>query len=143
MEMEMEIVSIVLILASTFIMVFFGFGILKLNKTSKKEVIYLGKHSEIKSDDSAFVVGDTAFDVGEKYLIRTVTMYYTGELKKITSKELVLENAAWICDTGQFSECLEKGTFNEVEPYVNDVIVSRDAIVDATIWAHDLPRNKK
>ena len=47
---------------------------------------------------------DTAFERGRSYLIRTVTLYYTGKIKRITSKELVLEDAAWIPDTGRFSE---------------------------------------
>ena len=47
---------------------------------------------------------DTAFEVGKAYLIRTVTFYYTGKLSRITSKELILEDAAWIPDTGRFNE---------------------------------------
>lgn len=86
---------------------------------------------------------DTAFEVGKAYLIRTVTFYYTGRLKRITSKELVLEDAAWIADTGRFYDCLKNGTFNEVEPYLGHVIVSRDSIVDATEWTHELPRKQK
>lgn len=83
---------------------------------------------------------ETAFEVGKSYLIRTVTLYYTGRIKRITPKELVLEDAAWIPDTGRFSECLTDGKFNEVEPFKNDVIVPRDSIIDGTIWNHKLPR---
>jgi hypothetical protein len=85
----------------------------------------------------------SAFRVGEKYLIRTVTLYYTGRIKKILSDEIVLEDAAWIADTGRFNNCLKSGTFDEVEPFVADVIVPRGCIIDATIWSHDLPREQK
>lgn len=86
---------------------------------------------------------DTAFEVGRCYLIRTVTFYYTGRIRKITSNELVLEDAAWIPDTGRFNECLADGKFNEVEPFKNDVIVPKGSIIDATIWDHQLPRSVK
>lgn len=85
----------------------------------------------------------THFSVGEKYLIRTVTMMYTGELISISDSDLLLANAAWIADSGRYTDALERGELNEVEPYPNQVIVSRAAIVDAAIWAHALPRKQK
>lgn len=105
---------------------------MEIENMSIKEVLQLANSFGVKPDD-------TAFEKGKQYLIRTVTMYYTGRIKKITSKELVLEDAAWICDTGRFHDCLKEGKFNEVEPYIDDVIIPRDTIVDATIWAHKLP----
>ncbi len=81
--------------------------------------------------------------IGTCYLIRTVTMMYTGRLIAVTDSDLVLEDAAWIADSGRYADALEKGTLNEVEPYPNEVIVSRAAIVDAAEWTHDLPREQK
>jgi spore maturation protein CgeB len=73
------------------------------------------------------------FEVGKKYLIRTVTMTLTGELKEIFPQFLVLKEADWIADTGRFSISLEnQDNFNEVEPFKNDCIVSIGSIVDAT-----------
>lgn len=86
---------------------------------------------------------ETAFEIGKAYLIRTVTHYYTGRLVKITAQELVLEDAAWIADTGRFNECLKTGQLMEVEPFEDSVIVSRGAVVDATAWKHALPRSVK
>lgn len=86
---------------------------------------------------------DTAFRCGEKYLIRCVTFFYTGRVKAITSTEIVLEEAAWIADTGRFADCLKSGTPSEVEPFSTDVIVPRSSIVDASVWTHDLPREQK
>lgn len=85
----------------------------------------------------------TSFELGQTYLIRTVTMYYTGKLKSVSDTDFVLENAAWISDTGRFSDALKTGDLNEVEPYVDDVILNRDVIVDATFWPHPLPREQQ
>jgi hypothetical protein len=73
------------------------------------------------------------FVIGKKYLIRTVTMIQTGELVSQSDKFLVLKDAAWIADTGRFSEALrDQSKFNEVEPFKNEVIVAIGAIIDAT-----------
>ena len=73
------------------------------------------------------------FEIGKKYLIRTVTMIQTGELKEKCGDFLVLKDASWIADTGRFSESLEnQENFKEVEPFKNDVIVNLGSIVDAT-----------
>ena len=84
------------------------------------------------------------YRVGKNYFIRTVTLYYTGRLTRVTAQELVLEDAAWIADTGRFSKALEEGELNEVEPFpVGDVIIGRGAVIDAVLWGTDLPRKVK
>ena len=84
-----------------------------------------------------------SYVVGNKYLIRTVTFFYTGLLKSVTDTDLVLSDAAWIADTGRFHDCLVSGEFNEIEPFISDVIIPRTGVIDATIWSHELPRNQK
>ena len=84
-----------------------------------------------------------SFEIGKSYLIRSVTMYYTGRLVRITETDLVLEDAAWIADTGRFHTALKTGALNEVEPFVNPVILPRGAIVDVTRWNHPLPREQR
>jgi len=87
----------------------------------------------------------SAYKVGEKVFIRTITMYYTGRVVKVTDGELVLKKAAWIPDTKRFMNTLEEGDFNEVEPYPDEflVIINKGAIVDCCNWPHDLPRIQK
>lgn len=76
---------------------------------------------------------DHPFKIGKNYLIRTVTMIQTGTLVWVGDKELVLENAAWIADTGRFADSLKDvNKFSEVEPFDKPVIVGRGAIIDAT-----------
>lgn len=50
----------------------------------------------------------------------------------VTPQELVLEDAAWIADTGRFADALKKAEFSEVEPFPDGkVIVGRGAVIDA------------
>lgn len=81
--------------------------------------------------------------VGKSYFIRTITMYHLGKLKEINDKELIFEKASWIADSGRFHDFLSKGILNEVEPFVGDILINRDCIIDACYWMHDLPLIQK
>lgn len=75
---------------------------------------------------------NSAWEIGKIYLIRTVTMIDTGVLVAVTDQELVLEDAAWIADTGRFSDALVSAEFDEVEPFPDGrVIIGRGAVCDA------------
>ena len=92
--------------------------------------------TSVKSDDSHW-------QIGKAYLIRTVTMIQTGRLVKVTDKELVLEDAAWIADTGRFSDALVSLDFSEVEPFPDGfVIVGRGSVIDA-VPIKSVQRSKK
>jgi hypothetical protein len=75
---------------------------------------------------------DTFLEIGKNYLIRTVTMIYTGKVKKIRGNEVQLEKAAWIADTGRFADSLKSCDFDEVEPYYRDVVLCRSCFLDYT-----------
>ena len=81
--------------------------------------------------------------IGEAVLIRTVTFYYTGRIVAITDADIVLEDAAWIADTGRFSSALNTGVLGEVEPYPHGVTVFRSCVLDVSPWGHKLPRDVK
>ncbi len=84
------------------------------------------------------------YQIGEKYFIRTVTHYFTGQLDSVYEHELTINNAAWIADTGRFHEMLKSGDMKEVEPYPEGlVIIGRGAIIDASVIDFDLPRIEK
>lgn len=86
---------------------------------------------------------NSAWDIGANYLIRTVTMIDTGRLVAVTSQELVLEDAAWIADTGRFADAVEKAEFGEVEPFpAGRVIVGRGSVIDA-VKIKVLPRSQR
>jgi hypothetical protein len=82
--------------------------------------------------------------VGKSVLVRAVTHYYTGRVVAFSAEELLLEDAAWIADTGRFATALRTGVLSEVEPYPDGVVsINRGAIVDVSEWKHALPRDQK
>lgn len=80
--------------------------------------------------------------VGHKLFIRTVTYHLTGEVTKRMGAFIQLKNAAWIADSGRFSDALKKGELNEVEP-VGTAWVNLSSIVDFFPWNHKLPTEQK
>ncbi len=86
---------------------------------------------------------DKIWKIGANYLIRTVTMIDTGTVVAASHQYVILENAAWIADTGRFSDALKKCQFNEVEPFpAGRVILNATAIIDA-IQIKTVPTSQK
>ena len=113
-----------------------------LNKLSfselKSEVEKLEKQKETVTVKKVGV-----WQIGKNYVIRTVTMIQVGKLVNVTDNELVLEDAAWVADTGRFADFIKDGKVDEVEPFIDRVIVGRHSIIDSTIWRHELLRKQK
>jgi len=63
-------------------------------------------------------------------------------VKAIVGKFLVLEQAAWIADSGRFMNAILEGKLDEVEP-VKECFVNTDTIIDAFVWTHKLPTDQK
>lgn len=82
------------------------------------------------------------FEIGKAYLIRTVTYHQIGIVKDIIDDFLIFKDASWVADSGRFSDCLSKGTFNEVE-YVGPMMINKTAIVDAFPWENKVPKETK
>jgi hypothetical protein len=98
-------------------------------------------HCNLVSDTPATPCN--SWQIGKIYLIRTVTMIDTGKLVAFNTYELVLEDAAWIADTGRFADAVKKAEFNEVEPFpAGRVIIGRGAIIDA-VEIIKAPRSQK
>jgi len=113
-------------------------------KTMKiNEVEYVRKDSVVTV---TYVPGeDGPWEIGKKYLIRTVTMIQHGTLVGISATELVLAKASWIADTGRFSDFLHgKISPSDVEPFPQDkiVIVGRGALIDAVELEGDFSEQK-
>ena len=81
--------------------------------------------------------------IGKKLFIRTVTHYYTGQIKSFSGQFLELEDAAWIADTGRFHEFLKDGSCNEYEGFPDSILIPIGAIVDITPWGHKLFKGNK
>ncbi len=71
------------------------------------------------------------FEIGAVYLIRTVTMIDLGRVVAASKQWIVMEDAAWIADTGRFADALKKCIFNEVEPFPDGrVIINAGSVID-------------
>ena len=104
------------------------------------------EHMELSIADIKALLGGSSthsIQVGKAYFIRGVTLYYTGRVSSITDEDIVLEDAAWIGDTGRWSEALSSGTLSEVEPFPGSVIIPRGTICDISEWKHPLPTEVK
>lgn len=80
------------------------------------------------------------WEIGKDYCVRTVTMIYIGVLKNLNGQELLLEDVAWVPDTSRWNEFVRGKEPHEMEPYENDVIISRGAILDATVMDKKIKR---
>jgi len=82
--------------------------------------------------------------VGKKYLFRTVTMIYTGELVDQFDDCFLIKKAAWIADTGRWSENIVSCDFAEVEPYpeYKFIPIYKSGMLDI-VEINTLPRNQK
>jgi hypothetical protein len=76
--------------------------------------------------------------VGQKLFIRTVTYHMTGKVVKRMGAFIQLEDAAWIADSGRFSDAIKNGDLSEVEP-VGTAWVNLSSVVDFFPWKHKLP----
>jgi len=109
----------------------------------KLDDLTIGEAREIAAMFGPYRAENSAWEIGAPYLIRTVTMIDTGILVAVTEHELVLEEAAWIADTGRFADAVEKAEFGEVEPFPKgQIIVGRGAIIDA-VKIKAVPRSQK
>jgi hypothetical protein len=113
-----------------------------MSKT-KEELEQLENQVNTKKSNLEYQKLEVPFQVGSAYFIRTVTYFATGRVKAIVGQFLVLDDAAWIADTGRFMEAIMEGKLNEVEPVSVDMFINLNSITDAFQWKHKLPREQK
>ena len=95
-------------------------------ETTKELILTLLGINQIEGKSNSF------YKNGKDYVIRTVTMIYLGQIKDEDRETITLEDCAWIPDTSRWNEFLNGKRPNEMEPYQNDVLVYKSAILDAT-----------
>lgn len=83
--------------------------------------------------------------VGSAVFVQTVTFGYTGRVVAQADGMLWLTDAAWIAETGRFTQAMASGEFDEVEPYPEGQVVALavGAIVTIMPWVHKLPRARR
>jgi hypothetical protein len=81
---------------------------------------------------------------GSNYLIRTVTMIYTGKIEDENKESFLLSSCAWIPETERWTQSLKNCEFKEVELYPENekVILFKGAIIDMCI-IDKLPKIQK
>lgn len=110
---------------------------MKMEEMKLKDVV------ELVNLSSGCNTENCPFEVGKAYFIRTCTYHLTGKVRSIVGGFLVLDDAAWIADSGRFMNTLKEGTLKEVEPMPDGTIVSLSAVTDAAPWCHALPKEQK
>lgn len=108
-----------------------------MNQKLKEKLI-----EKLLDDEVTECQNDGPFEIGKAYLIRTVTYHQIGMLKDIQGDFLIFKDASWVADSGRFSNCISKGSFNEVE-FVGPMIINKAAIVDAFPWENKVPKETK
>ena len=71
------------------------------------------------------------FVLGRQWVIVTPTLWYVGTLKSVTDQWLVLEQAAWLADTGRFSDFMKTGNTKELEPCNGPAVIGVGAVICA------------
>lgn len=105
----------------------------------RKELEQLEKQKEKMS-----IKKEGVWQIGQNYVIRTVTMIDVGKLIQVTDNELILEDASWIADPGRWNDFLSNGKYDESEPFPDGtIIINRNSIIDAVIWKHGIIRDVK
>ena len=108
-----------------------------------KELEVLENKVKTKKDSLKYEKLQVPFKVGDAYYIRTVTYHMTGRVKAIVGQFLVMEDGAWIADSGRFTDAIMKGILSEVEPVEVDMYINLNSITDAFQFKHPLPREQK
>ena len=80
--------------------------------------------------------------IGKKFFFRTVTYHMVGKVVKFLGSFVVLEDAAWVADSGRFSNCILKGEVSEVEP-VETAMINLNSVTDFFPWKFNLLRKQK
>lgn len=106
---------------------------------NKTDIVQAMMETQTDLDNSAFIIG-------APYFIRTVTHHFVGRLIKIVKCGvcfLMLEDAAWVASDGRFTQAIENGELEEVEPVTGPILVNVESIIDVHTWKHPLPRQQK
>lgn len=79
------------------------------------------------------------FEIGKTYFLETFGKHYVGRVASVSATEVHLVEAAWVADSGRFSEFMAKGRSEktEVEP-VGIVSIPLAYIAAKYPWPHKL-----
>jgi hypothetical protein len=80
------------------------------------------------------------FLVGQAYYVETFGKFFVGRVSHLTGTTVTLDQAAWVAQTGRYSEFLAKGRADgmEVEPMGDGLELSLAYISVKRPWPHKL-----
>jgi hypothetical protein len=108
-----------------------------------REIETLEEKVRSKKSAMKYAGKEIPFKVGDAYFFRTVTYHATGRVKAVVGDFLVLDDAAWVADSGRFRDAIMKGILSEVEPVEVDMYLNINSITDAFEWKNALPDKQK
>jgi len=102
----------------------------------------LGMDSRPTADPVPFI---PCYEPGKCYFFQTVTAYYTGRLIRETASDYFVNEAAWIPDTGRYSDFMRTGIPSECEPFpaTMEVRIPKGGMIESCAWPYPLPREVK
>jgi len=111
-------------------------------KIEVSEETYKKLKAQLGAEIQAVEINELNDMIGRAWFIRTVTYHLVGKIEKRLGDFFLLRDASWVADSGRFTQAIQKGALNEVEP-VGDALVNITAITDAFPWRHALPTEQK
>jgi hypothetical protein len=88
-----------------------------------EELLSLVKGETVKPNPFTSYIGKIVF-------IRTVTYHLSGKVEETCGDFVKLSKAAWIADSGRYTQAVETGEFSEVEVYKNPIHVNIQSVID-------------
>ena len=84
------------------------------------------------------ITNKTDIEIAGDCFIRTVTFAYTGRVVAVSDDWIQITDAAWIADTGRWSDAIATGSLQEVEPYPDgqNVLIARGGVIEVSEWNH-------
>ena len=71
-----------------------------------------------------------SFKPGDVVCVMTVTLWFVGRLVSRDVTTIVLDDAAWVADSGRFNEFLSGGDAREVEPLPpGPFVIERSSVI--------------
>ena len=103
--------------------------------------------NKVKTKPEITVLGpeENLFEIGKKYVFRTVTMILVGELVFVGDKELGIKKASWVAVTGRWNEFIKNGSIdeNDIFPPEKLIGIGRGSLIDFCVIDWELPTENK
>jgi hypothetical protein len=102
------------------------------------------KIKEQLEEEEKFEINALQDFVGKSFFFRTVTYHIIGKVVKVLPMGILqLEKASWVADSGRFTQAIQNGILDEVEPIGDGWFISLATCTDFGFWKHSLDIQQK